>query len=111
MRRTIGIHWVKSAYGLWLPGDERGSWSSAWDDQIGYYEPHMLHPADPIRQRMAEERMKHPPVFFTDEMCQVVEHSIGQCAKSSPWKIAAASIERTHTHLAITASPLNIYQR
>jgi hypothetical protein len=57
MPRTIGYHLVKSAYGLWLPGDDRGSWSDAWDDQIGYYEPHALHDGDPIRLRMAEERL------------------------------------------------------
>jgi hypothetical protein len=65
MGNTIGYHFVKSAYGLWLPGDERGSWSDAWDDQIGYCEPHTLHDGDPVRLRMAEERLKHPPVRFT----------------------------------------------
>jgi hypothetical protein len=27
MPNTIGYHIVKTGYGLWLPGDERGSWS------------------------------------------------------------------------------------
>ena len=39
MPRTLGYHYVKSAYGLWLPGDVRGSWSEAWDEQIGYLDP------------------------------------------------------------------------
>ncbi len=49
MPRTIGYHLVKSGYGLWLPGDTRGHWSSAWDEQIGFFEPHHLHAGDPVR--------------------------------------------------------------
>ena len=62
MPNTIGYHVVKSCYGLWLPGDERGSWSDAWDKEIGFIEPHKLHPGDPTRARMAKERMKQPAV-------------------------------------------------
>ena len=43
MANTLGYHYVKSTYGQWLPGDERGHWSTAWDAQIGFIEPHMLH--------------------------------------------------------------------
>src|SRR2546423_107272 len=108
MPNTLGFHYVKTCYGLWLPGDERGHWSEAWDEKIGYIEPHMLHPGDPVRKRMAEERMKYPEVKLTPEMIRVVEGTFGACAAASPWKITAASIERTHTHLLITYSPLNI---
>jgi len=48
MGQTIGYHLVKSGFGLWLPGDERGHWSEAWDAQLGYIEPHTLHPGDVI---------------------------------------------------------------
>jgi len=68
MPNTLGYHYVKSTYGQWLPGDDRGSWSEAWDERIGFIEPHMLHPGDPIRRRMAEERMKHDPVRLLSDM-------------------------------------------
>jgi REP element-mobilizing transposase RayT len=110
MPNTLGYHWVKSGYGLWLPGDPRGHWSEAWDEEIGYVEPHMLHPGDPVRLRMAQERMKHPPVKLTSAMVRVVERVIGECAAASPWKIVAASIEPTHTHLQITYSGLDIHR-
>jgi hypothetical protein len=109
LRRTIGYHIVKSGYGLWLPGDDRGYWSEAWDDQIGFYEPHMLHQADPIRLRMAEERMKYPPVKLSPEMVQIVVDQIGECARKSPWINVAASIESTHTHPLLTYSGLDIH--
>ena len=108
MANTIGYHLVKSGYGLWLPGDDRRSWSAAWDDQLGFIEPHQLHPADPVRQRMAAERMKHPPVRLDAAMIDAVAGALADCADESPWRIAAASIESTHMHLLITYSGLDI---
>ncbi|MFA7237123.1 MAG: transposase [Phycisphaeraceae bacterium] len=108
MPNTLGYHLVKSAHGVWLPGDDRGHWSSAWDDQLGYIEPHQLHAGDPVRLRMARERMKHPPVRFAAEMMRVMAETIGRCAAESPWRIAAASIEPTHMHLLMTYSGLDI---
>ncbi len=108
MSATQGFHYVKSCYGLWLPGDERGSWSERWDEQIGFTEPHMLHPGDPTRLRMAEERMKHCPVVLDGMMSASVERTIGRCAGASPWKVVAGAIEPTHIHLLITATSLDI---
>ncbi|HTQ39279.1 MAG TPA: transposase [Pirellulales bacterium] len=108
MGRTLGYHYVKSGYGLWLPGDSRGHWSEAWDEQIGFIEPHMLHGGDPVRERMARERMKQPPVRLDTAMIAAVEKAISACAASSPWKIVAASIESTHLHLLLTYSGMDI---
>jgi REP element-mobilizing transposase RayT len=102
MRKTLGYHLVKTGYGLWLPGDERGSWSSAWDAQIGYYEPHMLHPGDPVRKRMAAERMKAAPVRFSETMMRVILEAIDRCAANSRWRVGACSLEPTHLHLQVT---------
>jgi len=109
MANTLGYHLVKSGYGLWLPGDNRGHWSEAWDPQIGFVEPHTLHAGDPVRLRMAQERMKHPPCRLSSKMIDVVGRVIGRCATESPWRIEAASIEPTHTHLLITYSGLDSY--
>jgi hypothetical protein len=108
MKRTLGHHWVKSGHGLWLPGDSRGHWSEAWDDQIGLMEPHMLHEGDPVRLRMAQERMKHPAVRWTPEMIDVMVGVIDACERASPWTIDAAAIEPTHFHVLISASHLDI---
>jgi REP element-mobilizing transposase RayT len=110
MTRTIGYHCVKSAYGMWLPGDDRGSWSEAWDEEIGFCEPHKLHPGDPVRLRMAEERMQHSPVWLTDEMMRLVMDTIGNCVERSAGSlsIAAAAIEPTHIHLLIPYSGRDI---
>jgi len=96
MATTLGYHYVKSCYGLWLPGDDRGSWSEAWDEQIGFTEPHTLHPGDPVRCRMAEERMKHPKVRLSLEMVDAVVNAIAECIAHSAGGLAivAAAIER-----------------
>ncbi|HMB96657.1 MAG TPA: transposase [Tepidisphaeraceae bacterium] len=107
---TLGYHWVKTGYGLWLPGDSRGHWSTAWDEQIGFMRPHMLNEGDPARKRMAQELMKHAEVKFTQQMIEIVVRVIGECAGESPWKIAAGSVESTHTHLLFTYSKLDIHR-
>jgi len=108
MSRTLGYHVVVSCYGLWLPGDQRGSWSEAWDKRIGFIEPHTLHLGDPIRRQMAEERMKHPPVRLNAAMINLVAQELAACRAESEWKVAAASIESTHTHLLLTYSERSI---
>lgn len=108
MPRTIGYHLVKSCYGLWLPGDTRGHWSAAWDEQIGYFEPHHLHSGDPVRERMARERMNHPPTRLNDLMIVAIADAVGQCAAKSDWRVAAAAIESTHMHLLLTYTERDI---
>lgn len=104
MARTLGFHIVVSGYGLWLPGDGRGHWSESWDAQVGFIEPHSLHAGDPVRLRIARERMKHPPVRLGPGMAAAVVAAIGRCAAESDWTVQAASIESTHTHLLLTYS-------
>ncbi len=110
MAKTLGFHLVKSAYGQWLPGDEHGSWSEAWDEQISFFEPHQLHPGDPVRHRMAMERMKHDPVQLTEAMMDAVVDSIAHCIAVSAGglAVAAAAIGTTHFHLLIPYSTRNI---
>ena len=76
MPKTIGYHVVKTAYGLWLPGDDRGSWSPKWDVELGLIEPHQLHQRDPVRKRMAAERMLHDPVRMSNAMINAVAESL-----------------------------------
>ncbi len=108
VRQTIGYHVVVCGYGLWLPGDGRGSWSDAWDEQLGFVEPHTLHASDPVRQRMAAARMVYLPVRLTPAMIDAVSETVGQCVRESDWTMHAASIEPTHVHLLLTYTPRDI---
>lgn len=100
--KTIGYHIVKTGYGLWLPGDARGSWSAGWDDLIAFTDPHTLQPGDPVRLGMSADRMKHPPVRWTPDMLAAMERTLTRCMEESDWRIAAASLEPTHIHLVLT---------
>lgn len=102
MPKTLGVHLVKSAYGQWLPGDERGHWSAAWDDKLGHVQPHTLHAGDPVRHRMAAERMKHPPVLWSPAVVDRLAHTLDRCATESTWDLAALSVEPTHFHALLT---------
>ena len=108
---TIGYHVVKSGYGLWLPGDERGSWSETWDANIGFIKPHTLHDGDPVRLRMAKERMKHPPVQLNDEMIDAVTSALELCVDKSNGglSITAVTIQPTHMHLLIPYAGRDIH--
>ncbi len=108
MPGTLGAHIVKSAYGHWLPGDDRGHWSTAWDPQVGYVQPHMLHEGDPVRRRMAAEHLRHPPVPWSEAVCETLVLTIERCAAESPWDAVAFAVEPTHLHLLITYAPMNL---
>ncbi len=110
MGRTIGYHVVKTGYGLWLPGDERGHWSDAWDREIGYVEPHMLHAGDPIRRRMAEERLKHPAVWFDEAMIRVILAALRECEQESTWEFDTVAVEPTHVHMLIPYTGRDVHR-
>jgi len=93
---------------MWLPGDQRGHWSEAWDKQIGLIEPRQLHAGDAIRKRMAAERMTQPPTLLSHEMGAIIDNTISQCCKQSDWSLAAITIQPTHMHLLITHTTRNI---
>ncbi|WP_428303965.1 transposase [Lacipirellula sp.] len=108
MAQTIGYHIVISGHGLWLPGDERGHWSEAWDAELGFVEPHTLHAGDAMRRRMAQERQKFPPTKFTPRMQAVIAAMLERCEIESDWSFAAAAIEATHVHLLMTRTDRDI---
>lgn len=64
--------------------------------------PHTLHDADPVRKRMSAERQSHSKVLLDAAMLSAVVTTLADCRNHSDWRIAAASIEPTHTHLLLT---------
>ena len=80
----------------------------AWDDDIGYCQPHQLHEGDLVRKRMAAERMRHPPTALNRAMIDAVAGAVGECAAASIWQIAGAAIETTHMHLLMSYSDRDI---
>ena len=98
---TIGYHIVKTAYGRWLPGDERGHCSSVWDEQIGQVTPRGFQQGHPALEQYARSRMAHPPVTISKPIHKAIEQSLRECEKVSAWSISALAIEPTHMHLLV----------
>jgi REP element-mobilizing transposase RayT len=94
MNDIIAYHIVWTAYGTWLSGDERGwvEWGR-WEVQA----------PDPETERRHRERMKEPPVFFTDEQCSLVEKTIIDHCRIRGWTLHAVKAKATHVHVVVTA--------
>ena len=101
----IGYHIVKTAYGRWLPGDERGHWSAVWDDRIGQVTPGGLQDGNAEVEQFARSKMRHPPVTCSDGMIAAIEQSLVDCAAASSWQIAVDINTGMTMHLV---EPLNL---
>ena len=83
MPNTPGFHPAKSGFGLRLPEDARGSWSEAWDEQIGHYEA--------IRGRYGGRAIGACNLF--DESCycnvksQIERHNIRRGVRPRPYSL------------------------
>lgn len=103
MPLPLSYHVVKTAYGRWLPGDSRGSWSESWSRDRGYFGAHQFHEANLDRETIARDRMRHTPVLFDDGMQQCIVRALAECvaqAKGS-LRIISAALEPMHLHLLV----------
>ena len=100
---TVGIHLIWTAYGTWLPGDDRGHWSPLFDEYDRIRERGgRLEYGDPITQMPARERMTEPAKILTVDDRQLVAEKIGVLV-TPPYqpRAHAAAIEETHAHLLL----------
>jgi len=106
----LGYHFVKGAYGQWMPGDERGHWSKRWDAERGLVDRGRLVEGDPRRRRLAENLRRFEPTLITPEIEKSIEAALVDCVARSRGGliIAAGAIEATHIHLLIVAGKREI---
>jgi REP element-mobilizing transposase RayT len=100
---TVGIHLAWTAYGTWLPGDDRGHWSPLFDEYDRILERGgRLAYGDPISQFAARERMTEPAKILNTDDRLLVADKIGSLAGGPNQPRAyAAAIEETHVHLLL----------
>lgn len=87
-----------TAYGTWLPGDERGS----VDDGHNVY-GQALAPANEARKRANAERLKHRPVTFDATAREIVHRTIEEVCVHRGWRVLAANVRTNHLHVVISA--------
>ncbi|MEX0653052.1 MAG: transposase [Phycisphaeraceae bacterium] len=114
----LACHAILSAYGFWLPNDERGSWS----DFVGSYELHHFGPATKVDTRQSLARrpfdrhrrdrmkrtLKYPPVVFTGEQARAVARGFADYARRSALVIHACAVLPEHVHLVFVPHHLAI---
>ena len=111
---VIAYHLILSAYGFWLPNDERGSWS----DFVRSYELQAFGPAtkantrrsvaarpfDPGRRRAMKQTLAHQPVRFTGVQAQAIAEGFA----ATGYPIHACAIMPDHVHLILGRTSLKI---
>src|SRR2546421_142117 len=101
---TVGIHLVWTAYGTWLPGDDRGHWSPLYHFYGDVIERGgQLNRADLTTRELSRERLTEPPKILTSEERVVVADKLGRLLGGAGQPRAyAAAIEENHVHILLS---------
>jgi REP element-mobilizing transposase RayT len=107
----LAHHVIISAYGFWLPNDERGSWS----DFVGAWEllrfgrattttqrrSLAYEPIDWKRREEAQKALKYPPVIFTGLQARAIARGFAAQSATSGIVFWARSILPDHIHMVV----------
>ena len=105
---------IFTAYGFWLPNEERGSWS----EFVASWELLRYGPATKVttrqsvahgnydreRKREMQSVLNHAPSLFTGEQARI----IGQSFRNTPYVIHALAVMTDHVHAVIAHTPRHI---
>lgn len=111
---VIAYHLILSAYGFWLPNDERGSWS----DFVRSYELYAFGPAtkadtrrsiagrpfDRAKRDAMKDSLSHEPVRFTGTQAKTIAEGFAELN----YPIYACAIMPDHAHLIVGRHRLTI---
>ncbi|HVT89736.1 MAG TPA: transposase [Tepidisphaeraceae bacterium] len=116
----LASHVILSAYGFWLPNEERGSWS----DFVRKWELHRFgnathvdttrsvahRPYDRQRKREMRASLKYPAVKFTGQQALCIGNGFAEMVRKSNFKIYACAILPDHVHLVIERHSYSVEQ-
>ena len=111
----LGLHFIFSAYGFWLPNDPRGSWSKV----VREYEIARFGPAtktnttrsvaaiahDHSKRLAAKKALRYPPVRFTGLQAKAVADGFAIACNEGDYRGLAFAILPDHAHLLIERHP------
>jgi REP element-mobilizing transposase RayT len=93
MDSPLGYFLTWTAYGTWLPGDERG-----WVDGA----THEMHfSPDAERAKAARARMTENAITLDGDQRQLVERTIGDHCRIRGWQLHAVNARTTHVHAVV----------
>jgi len=114
----LGWHLIFSAYGFWLPNDERGSGSSrvraqhiyeAGGDATTVNTRHSVarKPHDVRLRLLAKESLKYPPVKLSGVQARAVARGIAAVIPKVGLVVYACAIMPDHVHLVVSRHRLD----
>ena len=94
MPNTLGFHYVKSGYGLWLPGDDRGHWSEAWGREAA--------------ARLFAGRRAGPDALFcgNDQIARGAIDALREMGRSVPADVAVVGFDNWEVMASAARPPL-----
>jgi REP element-mobilizing transposase RayT len=108
---VLASHLIISAYGFWLPDDERGSWSDfvgAWEllrfgkaTKTNQRRSLAYQPFDPALRAAAKAALKYPPVLFNGLQARAIARGFARQVERSGLVVWACSILPDHIHLVV----------
>ena len=115
---VLGYHLILSAYGFWLPNDQRGSWSAF----VRAYELARFGPAtttdirrsiagrrfDPTRRVAMRAALARQPVVFDGRQARAIAVGFADYVGRSLVPIHACAIMPDHAHLVVGRFRLSI---
>ncbi len=117
---VIAYHVILSAYGFWLPNDERGSWSEfvrryellQFGDTVKVDGRRSVanHDFDRRQRDAAKAALMYPPVVFTGAQAVIIASAFADGCRRSGFVILACSILPDHVHLVIARHSYDIEQ-
>lgn len=114
----LGWHLIFSAYGFWLPNDERGSGSSSVRAQHIFDaggEATKVHTTRSVAdrthdvrlRRLAKESLKYPPVTLSGVQARAVARGLEAVCPKVELVVYACAIMPDHVHVVVAANRLD----
>jgi REP-associated tyrosine transposase len=105
----LGLHFIFSAYGFWLPNDPRGSWSDTVRE-LGLLRFGPATKADTTRsvarrshdylkRLQAKKAIRYPPVKFNGLQARAIVNGFWQVVAKQDYAVHALAVMPDHVHL------------
>jgi REP element-mobilizing transposase RayT len=117
---VLAYHVIVTAYGFWLPNDQRGSWSDfvrRWEllkfgpaTKVETRRSVANRPFDPALRAAAKRALMYRPVIFDGYQALCIANAFADGVRRSGYVILACSILPDHVHLVIRRHSYHVEQ-
>lgn len=109
---VLASHLIFSAYGFWLPNEERGSWSERVRSyelflaggpatKVGTHRSVAAKPYDRERKRRLQNVLRYPPVRFDGLQARAIGRGFAEQTRTPGYRVLACAVLSDHAHLVV----------